>query len=222
MKYCTFYIVRHGETDWNALKLVQGHTDILLNKKGENQAKSLGQKLNKIRFDAIFSSDLLRAKRTAEIIAIEREIKVKATEKLRERYFGRLEGKSWKDENGELKYLWKKLINLTEEERRIHKLERVENNHDLIKRLVPFLNETAVIYGGKNVLVVTHGGLMRVFLLHVGFGTDENLPSGSIDNLAYIKVDYDGADFIIKETFGIKKITPQKSQVRSSNGERKT
>jgi len=208
--YCTFYLVRHGETEWNALKLVQGHTDIPLNEKGEHQAKNLGQKLNKIRFDSIFSSDLLRAKKTAEIIAIERKIEVKTTEKLRERYFGRLEGKSWEGEASELKYLWKKFINLTDEERKIHKLERVENNNDLMNRLIPFLREIAVIYGGKNILIVTHGGLMRAFLLHVGYGTDETLPSGAIDNLAYIKVDYDGVNFFIKETFGIKKITPRK------------
>lgn len=200
-----FYIVRHGETDWNVKKLVQGHTDIPLNQKGESQAKQVGKKLQHIYFDAVFSSDLLRAKRTAEIIALERKIEVRTTRDLRERFFGRLEGKSWAGAESELKSLWEKLVHLTDEDRRLHQLEKVESNKDIMKRFIPFLKEIAVAYQEKNILVVTHGGIMRAFLLSVGFGTEKNLPSGSIDNLAYIKLESDGMDFFIRETYGIKK-----------------
>jgi broad specificity phosphatase PhoE len=52
-KYCTLYLVRHGETDWNAKKIIQGITDIPLNKKGEKQAKELAQKLTHVKFDTV-------------------------------------------------------------------------------------------------------------------------------------------------------------------------
>lgn len=82
--YCTFYIVRHGETEWNVKGLVQGHTDIPLTKKGKRQARQLAKKLSRINFNAVFSSDLLRAKQTAQLIALEKKIAVKTTQALRE------------------------------------------------------------------------------------------------------------------------------------------
>ena len=92
--YCTIYLVRHGETEWNEKKLIQGYSDIPLNKKGELQAKQLGQEFNNIYFDAVFSSDLLRAKNSAEIIILEKKLTVATTKVLRERFFGRFEGSS--------------------------------------------------------------------------------------------------------------------------------
>ena len=90
-RFCTLYLVRHGETDWNVKGLLQGHTDIDLNKTGIKQAKELAKKLRRIKFAISFSSDLLRARRTAEIIATEKKIAVKTTTTLRERKFGRFE-----------------------------------------------------------------------------------------------------------------------------------
>src|SRR5574340_48950 len=118
--YCTLYIVRHGQTEWNVKKLMQGHTDIPLNKEGETQAREMAKKLRRIHFAAAYSSDLLRAKQTAELITLEKKIVVKTTKALRERFYGRLEGKSWANDNGELAKLWEKLYKLTEEERRIY------------------------------------------------------------------------------------------------------
>lgn len=92
-KYCTFYIVRHGETELNVKGLLQGIQDSALTPLGEKQAKVLAIELRNVDFDLIFSSDLLRAKRTAEIIALERNLAVKTSELLRERQFGKFEGR---------------------------------------------------------------------------------------------------------------------------------
>jgi len=92
------YIVRHGETDWNVKELLQGHADIPLNKFGEEQAKQLAKKLTKVNFAIAFTSDLLRAKKTAEIIALEKKIVVRTTKTLRERYFGHFEGTKWRED----------------------------------------------------------------------------------------------------------------------------
>jgi broad specificity phosphatase PhoE len=66
--YSTIYLTRHGETEWNEKKIIQGHSDIPLNKKGIKQANLLGMELKNIHFDAVFSSDLVRAKKSAEIM----------------------------------------------------------------------------------------------------------------------------------------------------------
>src|SRR3989344_5835107 len=92
-KLTTFYIVRHGQTEWNTKGLLQGHGDSPLTYLGVKQAEQIRDELKSIHFDAIFSSDLLRAKRTAEIVALERKIAVKTTQALRERDFGHFEGK---------------------------------------------------------------------------------------------------------------------------------
>ena len=103
--FCTLYIVRHGETEWNVKKIIQGNEDIPLNKKGESQAKELAKKLRHIKFDVIFSSDLIRAKRTAEIINIEKKLIVQTTKALKERYFGKYQGKSFAVNNEMIKLI---------------------------------------------------------------------------------------------------------------------
>lgn len=82
--YCQIYIVRHGETNENLNHIIQGQTDSVLNETGKMQAKKISQRLKNIKFDNVFSSDLLRTRETAEIIAIERKLKVETTKALRE------------------------------------------------------------------------------------------------------------------------------------------
>lgn len=211
--YSTIYLVRHGETEWNVLKKMQGHTDVELNEKGLSQAKYLADKFKTVPFGAAFSSDLIRAKKTAEIIALEHKIEVITKKVLRERFFGRLEGRSWMEKDSELQKLWDKVATLTDKEREKHRLWRVENDADVMTRFIPFLREIAVAFAGKNVLVVTHGGVMRLFLQHAGFFPVRKTPimkDGektyvhiSISNTAYAKIESDGVDFFVKKTEGI-------------------
>ncbi len=203
--YCTIYFVRHGLTDWNVLGKVQGHSDIPLNEKGKKQAEELGEKLSNVNFYRVFSSDLIRAKQTAEIIALEKKLVVKTTQALRERSFGRLEGIEWRKYQKDLDSIWKKLEKLSQEDRKKHRLEKVEDNNQLMARFIPFIREVAISYPGKNILMVTHGGLLRAFLIHLGYGDDKSLPSGCIKNTAYIVIDTDGVDFFIKKVEGVEK-----------------
>jgi 2,3-bisphosphoglycerate-dependent phosphoglycerate mutase len=87
MRLC---LVRHGETLWNAEQRIQGFADIPLNATGHAQAKALAQKLASVGFDAIVSSPLQRALVTAQTVAAGRPVCCDA--RLRERYFGSLQG----------------------------------------------------------------------------------------------------------------------------------
>lgn len=200
--YCYIYIVRHGQTDWNVKHIIQGHSDIPLNSKGEEQAKELAEKLADVRFDAAFSSDLIRARRTAEIISLEKKLAVKTTQALRERYFGKFEGKDWQKYDKEIVTLLKKYRKVGYDQKKAV----MEIDDSMISRVTTFLREIAVGYPGKNILMVSHGGLMRTLLIHFGFGTYETLPPGSIGNLGYFKLKSDGVDFFIEETDGITKL----------------
>jgi broad specificity phosphatase PhoE len=198
--FCTLYIVRHGETEWNVKKIIQGHEDIPLNKKGEAQAKKLAKKLRHIKFDAVFSSDLIRSKRTAEIIILEKKLAVQTTKALKERYFGKYQGRSFSVNNEMTKLInnLKMVIGPGAKE--------VESDEKIISRLTTFLREVAAAYVNKTILIVSHGGPMRTLLIHLGFATYDNFTEGHIDNLAYIKLKSDGTDFFIEETEGIKTI----------------
>jgi len=195
--YCTLYIVRHGETEWNVRKIIQGHEDIPLNKKGEVQAKELAKKLRHIKFDAVFSSDLIRAKRTAEIITLEKKMAVQTTKALKERYFGKYQGRSFAV-NNEMMRLINNLKMVTG-----RGAKEVEGDENIISRLTTFLREIAVTYAGKTVLVVSHGGPIRTLLIHLGFATYDNFNEGQINNLAFVKLKSDGVDFFVEETNGI-------------------
>lgn len=193
-KYCTIYLVRHGETEWNEKRLVQGQSDIPLNVKGDLQAKQLGKQFKKINFTAVFSSDLIRARRTAEIMILEKKSAIVTTKVLRERLFGRFEGKHI---DGLRKVLGEMMLISKEKQEKLS-LQDIENDEDVVARLIPFIREVAVAYPGKNVLMVTHGGLMRAFLSHVGFKIPEYFDH-PMKNTGYLIIESDGIEFILKE-----------------------
>jgi broad specificity phosphatase PhoE len=199
MKNCTLYIVRHGETDWNAQGLVQGHTDRPLNETGKKQAQELGNTLKDVHFEAAFSSDLLRAKQTAEIIALEHKLAVEATKVLREQYFGKLEGMHFL----EFRKLFREYDDLSTVERVRLRVEDMETAEEAVSRLITFLREISIGYAGKNVLVVCHGGLMRHLIIHLGLATYKTLVGGGVKNLATVILESDGVDFFVKKLSGV-------------------
>lgn len=201
--FCTFYIVRHGQTDLNALHIVQGKKNAKLNETGKMQARNLGKEFMDIKFDLVFSSDLLRAKKTAEIIILEKKLEVITTNLIRERNFGKFEGKPIE----KMRNVQEIIKNLTKEELANYTPSTgYETEDKLISRLFTFIREVAISNPGKNVLAVSHSGTIRAMLVHLGFSTYINLPSGAIGNTAYVKLLSDGVDFFIQETKGIKQV----------------
>lgn len=94
----TLWLVRHGETDWNAQRRYLGHSDITLNDTGQQQAGAIAQRLADERLHAIFSSDLQRAQQTAQIIAAHHpRVSAQSDADLREAHFGLFEGLRYKD-----------------------------------------------------------------------------------------------------------------------------
>ncbi len=201
--YCTFYIVRHGETQLNIEGLVQGHSiDSPLTDEGIKQLKEVALELVKIKFDKVYSSDLLRAVRSAEIISLEHKLAIHTSKLLRERKYGKYEGKP-----SELLKKFNKLFDLmTEEERVSHKVDKdAESDEELVTRFITFLREAAITYSQKQILVVSHGGIMRVFLQHIGFWPHKHFSISRISNAGYFKLLSDGIDFFVEETKGIKR-----------------
>jgi broad specificity phosphatase PhoE len=204
-KYSTFYIIRHGESEHNFNEIMQGHADSPLTPNGESQAKVRAQSFKNVDFDAVFSSDLMRARRTAEIIAAEKFLEVNTTKILRERFFGSYEGRPIKDFLAETQGQREKLKILTETEKQNFKHEQdsgYESNNEIAERMLTFLRETAIAYPGKTILVASHGSIMRATLMSLGIATYDQLSSEDVEHLAYIKLKTDGVDFFVQELEG--------------------
>jgi uncharacterized phosphatase len=173
----TILLVRHGETDWNAERRVQGHSDTPLNETGSAQAAALADALGEKEIDAVYSSDLLRAHETARVVAERRGLEVTAIRDLRERNFGTWEG-------------------LTDEEvfdrfpqARHGSWGDAETKDEMADRVLDALERIALAHPGGHVLVVTHGGPVRALL--AGCGVDG---SGPIGNCALYELRFrDGA-----------------------------
>lgn len=88
-------VVRHGRTAWNDAGRFQGQTDIPLDAEGRAQARRLGERLGERRYDAAFSSDLARARETAEAILGDRAASLVLDPRWREMRFGAWEGLTW-------------------------------------------------------------------------------------------------------------------------------
>jgi broad specificity phosphatase PhoE len=149
--------VRHGETDCNKRNIIQGHSDAKLNKTGILQAKQLGKRLKDEKIDIVFCSDLSRAKQTAkEILKYHKNVPIKYNKLLRERAFGVFEN-THVDEYG-------KHRETAGKPRHLYRPLGGENFYDMRKRVGRFLKSIYPKYRNKTVLVVTHGGVNRIFI----------------------------------------------------------
>ena len=202
----TIYVVRHGESESNVYARENpdkpashfGEFGSSLTQKGREQAQKLAQRLAHVQIDAIFSSKLNRAKETAEIIAQSHNLPIITNQVLRERFFG--EPMS----NVKKKEIEKALDKLTEEEKFAFKyFPNGENGHDVVKRFKEFLCEVIPTYQDKNILLVTHGYVMRSFLIYEKFAKYDELPSGCIKNGGYFVIESDGKTFAITDKYGI-------------------
>lgn len=208
--FCRFYIVRHGETTANAAGVIQGHMNADLTDKGIEQAMRRAIDFKVVQFADVFSSDLLRAQRTASILSKEHQLIVKTSAQIKERFYGKYEGYTYQDYEKEIAHLLQEYEAMLEDERRKHRFAgELESEEEIFQRFLRFFRDAAVAYPGKNVLVVTHGTIFRHFLIRIGYGTSQTLPSKSIQNLGYAVIDCDGVEFFVRHTVGIHKQAQQ-------------
>ena len=209
----TIYVARHGQSEFNAtldLSTIDkdGEAGAHLTTLGQEQAKNLAQRLKLVHFSAIFSSDLVRAKQTAEAVALERKIAVKTTNAIRERDIVRFAIKLGYKNLDEIEaWLRKELKELDEQGKMNYKYNAaMETPNEAATRLLTFIREAAVAYAGQTIMVVCHSNIMRCLLNNLGYAKFDELPRKSTENTAYFVLESNGVDFFVKETHGIQKI----------------
>lgn len=179
-----FYIIRHGQTDWNVLGKTQGHGNSELTKEGIAQAKSVSCELRDI--DLIFSSDLKRAEETAKIISNEINKEIIIDTRLREMNFGKWEGKLI----SEIKKEYEKTYNTWRNYPSEAQIESGENLHIIKDRVEEFFDEINKKYQNKNILIVSHSITVRVMLLTLLGSGVENIYRIKQDNTAINIVEF--------------------------------
>ncbi|CAH1421054.1 unnamed protein product [Lactuca virosa] len=174
-------VVRHGETEWNAEKRIQGHLDIDLNDVGRQQAVAVAERLSgESKISAIYSSDLKRALETAETIANRcGGLQVIQDQTLRERHLGDLQGLVYSEAP---KIKTKAYEALQSRHTNVEIPGGGESLDQLYKRCTSSLQTIASKHRGERVVVVTHGGVIRA--LHQRAYTGSGQRAGRILNVS--------------------------------------
>ena len=207
------YLMRHGETIINRARRTQGWCDGVLTHKGIEVAIKTGIGLSNINFKSIYSSDLGRAIKTANIVIKEnkfsKELKLKELEGLREVYFGKYEGEServmLKDM---LNYLNVKNIEEAQEKYHFQKVycdsvaaldetNEAEDYDTALARIIKSLNDICIENEEENrdvnVLLVVHGGMMRLIIDKY----DKTFDLRNIKNASISKIEYDNGNYSV-------------------------
>ena len=182
------YLIRHGETDWNLDLRVQGNKDIPLNETGIKQAEILADYFSKFSIDAIYSSDLIRAYETACFIGKKTHNNVTRMEELREINMGLWEGNFWekiKIEYHDFIYNWENdLENIP--------IPEGESYGMVQKRMTKaFSNIISNHKNDSNIIVVSHGLALRIFIAYILGLKIQNVHKFSSENASISVVEYD-------------------------------
>ena len=183
------YIVRHGETEWNVIKRFQGQLNTPLTEKGMEKLRETGKNLENVLFEEVYTSELERTVKSAEIILNEnrgyknKKMELKKLAELNEVYFGVWQGLKY--EEVFLKY--PEEANNYFYNVKNYKAENVEaeNLKDALERFLRGINKILDNHKSGNILIVTHGTVFEMFINYVGnssiFDIDERTLMGNGD-----------------------------------------
>jgi len=158
------YIVRHGESTWNNESRIQGHSNPALSALGRAQARLAGKRLKKESIDKIYSSPLKRSFQTAQIISKTLKLKISKEPQLKEIMLGDWEGMMPEEIDRMYNKGYQKWLEKGPTKVSVPKAERITSFR---KRIEKTFHEIVNENRGKNVVVITHGGVISAFLAHL-------------------------------------------------------
>ena len=162
MKETEIILIRHGETEWNSQQRMQGHSNSDLSSVGQAQIQALGQWMKIVPFDHIYSSDSLRAKQTAEAITQFSGHELKIDLRLREKNLGVFEGLT----SEEARERHPEVFRLFKTAGSKYVIDEGESTQQLQDRALEIVEEIRIKHPEERVLLVTHGGFIRVVMKH--------------------------------------------------------
>ena len=194
------YLIRHGVTEQNKKRCLQGRSDIELNEYGRELARKTEEGLEKVKFDLIFSSPLKRAAETAEIIRGDREIPIIPEERLIEISFGDYEGLSFGEETYNIPD--PEFMNFFRAPEKYRIPPGGESFEEVIKRTGELLKELRQKeeYRDKTILLSTHGCALKALLANIkGISLPEFWGEGVHKNCAVSIVEFTEGEYHLIE-----------------------
>ena len=162
MKETEIILIRHGETEWNSQKRMQGHSNSNLSEVGRGQIQALGELMKNVSFDHIYSSDSLRARQTAEAITQYSGHTLQFDQRIREKNLGVFEGLT----STEAKERHPEIYRLFKTAGANYVIDEGESTQQLLERALEFSEEIRLRHPQERVVMVTHGGVVRVLMKH--------------------------------------------------------
>ena len=160
MKETEIILIRHGETEWNSQKRMQGHSNSNLSEVGRGQIQELGELMKNVSFDHIYSSDSLRARQTAEAITQYSGHTLQFDQRIREKNLGVFEGLT----STEAKERHPEVYRLFKTAGANYVIDEGESTQQLLERALEFIEEIRLRHPQERVVMVTHGGVVRVLM----------------------------------------------------------
>ena len=181
--------VRHGETDWNAQERIQGHTPTSLNERGRQQAALVAERLASVPLTAIYSSDLPRARETADAVAAHHNLPVQMETGLRERSFGQWEGLTAQDLERDWAQAWQEWKSVGDAELAPPGGEAWA---EVQTRFLPALRRILAAHHNSDdtVLIAGHGGSLRLAVLFALDAPLVMLRRLRLDNTSVTRIDF--------------------------------
>ena len=168
-KLAKLILIRHGQSIWNAENRFTGWTDVELSDKGIKEAEDAGRELEDVKFDVIHTSNLIRAKRTAEIVlsanSASFDVETKIDWRLNERNYGSLQGQNKAEtaekHGSEQVRIWRRSFDVAPPDG--------ESLEMTAKRTIPYFKEEIFpdLEAGMNVLVSAHGNSLRSIVMYI-------------------------------------------------------
>ena len=162
MKETEIILIRHGETEWNSQKRMQGHSNSDLSEVGRGQIQALGELMKNVSFDHIYSSDSLRTRQTAEAITQYSGHTLQFDQRIREKNLGVFEGLT----STEAKERHPEIYRLFKTAGANYVIDEGESTQQLLERALEFIEEIRLRHPQERVVMVTHGGVVRVLMKH--------------------------------------------------------
>ena len=182
------YIIRHGQTPWNAYKCLQGRSDVDLNENGIYLAELTGKALRDVTVDMAFTSPLIRAKHTAQCILAGREVPIIEDERLIEISFGIYEGCCYAEENRQVPQQW--IENFFHAPQDYVAAPGGESLDDVEKRTRDFMEDicSRKELQDKTILVSTHGCALRGLLNSIRESNREDYWHGGVSKNCAVSI----------------------------------
>lgn len=204
MQKTLIYLIRHAESFHNIGNYEERSSQkVNLTEEGIGQARKLVIIFKDIHLDKIYSSDYVRAHRTASFLSEGRDLAVIQDPSIRERFFGETYRDRVEQTKKEMNMVFRSLTN--EEKFNYSHFPDMESAKSGALRLNNFLRKVGEKEQGKTIAVVCHGNIMRSFLNLIGWAKFDEMPEGAIKNTGYLKIEYEDDVFQILETHNIQK-----------------